>query len=173
MKGRILAAFLAVSFLSSFTVQAQTSAESADSTEPVPYSEDEFPQWSKDLRRAEIVTLGSLPFVTIGATAGYSSFLYFSGKRDKFPNPFDKNNGFSTGEIIGVVGTSLGISLAVGLTDYIISYVQRQKAEQRRALKEASDRENVRPITPEEAAELLRKNQDSPPADSGENGEEP
>ncbi len=140
-------------------LQAQESPEDTESLEPVPYSEDEFPQWAKDLRRAEIITFGALPFVTAGATVGYSTFQYLSGSRDSFPNPFDKNNGYSTGEIVGIVGASLGVSATVGLTDFIISYVQRKKAERQQALQEAEDRENVRPISPEEAGELLRKNQ--------------
>ena len=34
-------------------------------TEPKPYSEDEFIQPLEDLRRFEIITLGSMPFITL------------------------------------------------------------------------------------------------------------
>ena len=47
----------------------------ADTT-PAPYSEGEFPQFLKDARRFEIITLGALPFVTIQTTLGYSTIKY-------------------------------------------------------------------------------------------------
>ena len=85
--------------------------DSASSTEPVPYDKNEFPQWSKDLRRAEIVSFGSLPFVTIGVTMGYGSYLYFTGSTSSFPNPLDKSgNSFSSEEQLKIFGMSLGIS---------------------------------------------------------------
>ena len=97
-----------------------------------PYTKDEFPGWLQDLRRAEIVSLGSLPFVTLGVTLGYSLFRYFSHDMnpDYFPNPFAKSSSaarLTTDEQLGILFTSLGVAAAVGITDFTISSIQRHK----------------------------------------------
>lgn len=97
-----------------------------------PYTKDEFPGWLQDLRRAEIVSLGSLPFVTLGVTLGYSLYRYFSHDMnpDYFPNPFAKSSSaarLTTNEQLGILFTSLGVSAAVGITDFTISSIQRHK----------------------------------------------
>lgn len=95
-----------------------------------PYTKDEFPGWLQDLRRAEIVSLGSLPFVTMGVTFAYSIYRYFVNdmNSDYFPNPFAKSSSaarLSTDEQLGILFTSLGLAAAVGVTDFTISSVQR------------------------------------------------
>ena len=97
-----------------------------------PYTKDEFPGWLQDLRRAEIVSLGSLPFVTLGVTLGYSLYRYFSHDMnpDYFPNPFAKSSSaarLTTDEQLGILFTSLGVAAVVGITDFTISSIQRHK----------------------------------------------
>ena len=46
---------------------ADTSSKTAE-----PYKAEEFPGWMHDLRRAEIITLGAMPFVTFNISLGYS-----------------------------------------------------------------------------------------------------
>ena len=41
------------------------------STSPAPYEKEEFPDFLHDLRRFEIITLGSLPFVTLDTSLAY------------------------------------------------------------------------------------------------------
>ena len=59
--------FLAAVLLIVCSCQA-IGAQTADSHTPLPYGEDEFYTWQKDLRRAEIITFGSLPFGTFRAS---------------------------------------------------------------------------------------------------------
>lgn len=81
-----------------------------------------YPQWAKDLRRTEIITLGSLPFVTLWTTLGYS--LAVNGKMS---NPLNKaNSGYSTEEIKQIVGIALGISAVLGVTDLAINLISRK-----------------------------------------------
>lgn len=130
---RIIALGLCCIFLS-FPIVA---AEPTVTIEP--YTKDEFPDWLHDLRRAEIVSLGSLPFVTLGVTLGYSLYRYFSHdmNSDYFPNPFAKSSSaarLTTDEQLGILFTSLGVSAAVGVVDFTISTIQRHiknKEEQR------------------------------------------
>lgn len=74
MKNRLLFAFSAF-FLSFSMLFAQTQS-------PEPYSKDEFHPVLKDLRRAEIITLGAIPFVTFNVTLGYSFGKYASHNFD-------------------------------------------------------------------------------------------
>jgi hypothetical protein len=111
-----------------FLVSAEIRAEdSADSAEPLPYSPDEFPQWSKDLRRLEIVSLGSVPFVALSVTLGYGTYQYFSGKTDTFPNPFDKSGSFGEGEQMKIFFASLGAGAFIGISDFFINIIKRSR----------------------------------------------
>lgn len=92
----------------------------------------ELPSWVKDLRRAEIVTLGSLPFTTLGATLAYSLYRYGANdfKPAYIPNPFPLSSTeakLSTDEQIGIIATAAGISLAVGITDFIVMQVKQSR----------------------------------------------
>ncbi len=135
-----------------------TSPVTENDKEAVPYGEDEFPQWSKDLRRGEIISLGSIPFVGLWVVGGYGGYKYFSGKTDRFPNPFCPKDAFEKEEIWTMVGVTAGVSLGIGLTDFFVNLAKRKKAERERLLQEAKDREGITPLTPEEAGQLLREN---------------
>lgn len=105
------------------------SADTKDHT-PVPYSDTEFSTWQHDLHRAEIVTLGAMPFVVFDVTLAYSLGGWaFSGfDNSQFVNPFAKSSdeaSFSEGEQIGIVLVSLGICLGIGITDFIVHQVKR------------------------------------------------
>ena len=124
---RCIALMLCCSFMASFPLAA---AEPTVTIEP--YTKEEFPGWLQDMRRAEIVSLGSLPFVTLGVTLGYSLYRYFSHDMnpDYFPNPFAKSSSaahLSTDEQLGILFTSLGVAAVVGITDFTISSIQRHK----------------------------------------------
>ncbi len=103
---------------------------------PVPYTKEEFPPLLRDIRRAEIITLGAMPFVTFNVTLGYSISKYASHNFDSdyFPNPFAKSsdaNTYSTDEQIGIILTSVGISFGIGITDLIVHIVKRNRAKRR------------------------------------------
>lgn len=124
---RCIAVILCCSLIGSFPLVA---AEPTVTIEP--YTKDEFPGWLQDMRRAEIVSLGSLPFVTLGVTLGYSLYRYFSHDMnpDYFPNPFAKSSSaarLTTDEQLGILFTSLGVAAVVGITDFTISSIQRHK----------------------------------------------
>lgn len=101
-----------------------------DNHTPTPYADNEFPTWAHDLRRAELITLGALPFVTLDVTLAYSlgSFALHGFDTNYFVNPFAKTTdeaSFSQGEQIGLILTSLGICLGIGITDFIVHTVKR------------------------------------------------
>ena len=94
------------------------------------YSENNvFPSFLYDLRRAEIITLGSMPFITLGTSLGYSfgKYAYHGFDSAYFSNPFAKTteSAYSADEQVGIILTSLGISLGIGITDFIVQTVKR------------------------------------------------
>lgn len=108
------------------------SALYAESVTPEPYEKDEFPSWAYDIRRTEIITFGSLPFVTIGVTLIYGTTLYLQGDLKSFPNPLDKSSdSFTSEQQFKIFMTSLGVSCALGATDYIISMIQHRNKKKR------------------------------------------
>lgn len=118
---------------------SSSSDEDEDKVEP--YSEDEFPTWAHDIRRAEIITIGSLPFTTLASTLCYSLGRYagYGFDFDYVPNPFAKSGvgALNQSEQIGVFATAGGLSIAIGITDLIIHIVRRRKIK--RLLEEKKD----------------------------------
>lgn len=102
-------------------------ADDTKSTTPKPYSDDEFPQVLKDIRRFEIITLGSLPFAIMDTNLVFSAIDYANGTSDVTPSPFVTKNYEEAGDFFKdpVVWTSVGISVGIGLTDLIVQIVKR------------------------------------------------
>lgn len=76
-----------------------------DMSKAVPYKENEFPKFTYDLRRAEIIFFGSLPLAFPAASLGLSAF--------KVETDFWKT-----------MGVACGIAGAIVLTDFIIGLIQ-------------------------------------------------
>ncbi len=96
--------------------------------EAVPYGKDEFPQWLKDVRRTEIIALGSWPFTTLLVTLGYSfqNYAAHDFSSSYFPNPFSKSDGAFDSEQIGtIILTSSLVSCAIAITDLTVNLIKR------------------------------------------------
>ena len=92
------------------------------------------PQWAKDLRRTEIITLGSLPFVTIWTTLGYSLAVL-----GEFHNPLDKStDGFDDTDQMNIIKISAATCLGLGLFDLGFNLVKRTAAKKNLQKKENS-----------------------------------
>lgn len=94
--------------------------------EPKPYSEDEFIQPLEDLRRFEIITLGSMPFITLNTAIVFNGINFATGKTSTF-NPLATAD-YKPDEMKTVILTSLCISAGIGLTDFIIRIVKRHRS---------------------------------------------
>ena len=113
-------------------VRAATSSDD-DSEEAEPYDLSEFPQWTKDLRRFEIVSLGSVPFVMFSVATAFSSYQYFSGETRQFINPFSRSS-YSEGDQMKIFFLSLGTGVFIGLSDLTINLIKR-RVERKRAMR--------------------------------------
>lgn len=126
--------------------------------EDTTYADIPFPQWSKDLRRTEIITFGSLPFVTLWTTVGYSL-----ATKGSVRSPFDKSSsGFTTGDQARIIGIAAATSLGLGLFDLAFTLIRR-KIKAKKAWDEIGDNVQIIPFSRE-----LKERQDgvpqSPPA---------
>lgn len=95
---------------------------------------DKTPTVWEDIRRTEIVTLGSLPFVTILTTLGFSIGTFIANDFDSAyaPNPFAGNSaGFTQDQQLQIFLTSLGISLGVGVADLTVRLIKRSVDKKR------------------------------------------
>lgn len=114
-----------------FLVLIFTCAVYCEDVSPADYTKDEFPQWALDVRRTEIITLGSLPFVTLATTLGYSFYRYYDHDFEGAyaPNPFAKTSdsaNLDTDEQKLVIGSAALISLGIGLTDLCYNLMKRR-----------------------------------------------
>ncbi|MDR2020608.1 MAG: hypothetical protein LBQ14_07585 [Treponema sp.] len=130
MKGRRGLVFALLLISLGGQIRAQTK-EILPSTE---FDTSEFPLWAKDLRRAEIVAFGSLPFTMFFTTFAMDTFRFANnGANFRYaPWPFksagavDMNSQERTQTII----TAAAASVVIALVDYLIVRHKRSKAEE-------------------------------------------
>lgn len=99
-----------------------------------PYDKKATPQWLKDVRRGEIITLGSWPFTLLLTAFGFSLGECISHNFDSsyIKNPFVlSGSDYSRSEATRILLTSLGVSVGVGVADLVVNIVRRKKAEKK------------------------------------------
>lgn len=140
MKNRVCAFIV----LLLFTV-SQLYAE--DDTLPAPYKPEEFPQWTLDLRRAEVVTVGSFP-LTFMLTALVYDISYYAidyGNYSSDPDSYDRatyGTHRTQDDIKKLLLISGGLSLTVGITDFIINKIRQNRKEKAEQEKNEQRRNN-------------------------------
>ncbi|MBQ3825400.1 MAG: hypothetical protein II811_04630 [Spirochaetaceae bacterium] len=151
---RITAAIIALVFACS-AVFADDAADS--SAEAEPYTKEEFPQWAHDLRRTEIITFGSLPFVLLQSTIIYSFWRYYDNDYSSsyVPNPLANSSegaGLDENEQKMLLATSAAISVGLGLIDFTVQLIRRysKKRKAQRLQQEKDKNIVIEPIEPTE-----------------------
>lgn len=139
---RFLCFLLIFSVFSTFVPQ---SAYCEESTEPEPYEKEEFPQWALDLRRFEIVSLGSIPFAMIGVTIAYGAIEVNRGNMDSIPNPLNPSS-LDESEQLKILGLTVCTGLAIGLVDYTVNLIIRHNKKKRLERINAAKQVNVVPF---------------------------
>ena len=110
-------------------------AESA-TPEPKPYEKEEFPHWLKDIRRAEIIAFGSLPFVTFSASIYYDVYRYYDHDKQSGYEPWPFKKGatavaLTEDEQKRILAISACVSVGVALVDYGFRAVRRAIRERK------------------------------------------
>lgn len=111
-----------------FLIPANLFSEESDL--PAPYRRDEFPQWTLDLRRAEVITVGSFPLSFMLSALLYDA-TYFAIDSIESENTGDAQFGShrEQEDITRLLLISGGVSLSIGIADFIIHQVRRNRAE--------------------------------------------
>lgn len=103
---------------------------------PEPYAPEEFPGWVRDLRRAEIVFFGSLPFTLFFTYEAYDVGRYLVNGFDPLlaPWPFRAGSeigaGYTPAEKGWLIASALAVSLGVSVADFLIVH-RPEKREDR------------------------------------------
>ena len=131
----------------------------AQSKTAEPYSKDEFPSVLHDLRRAEIITLGSMPFITLNTSLMYSfgKFAAHGFDASYFTNPFSTasdSSSYTQDEQVGIILTSIGVSLCIGITDFIVHSVKNSRLR-KKAMQQKNKNITITPVSEDPDAVLL------------------
>ena len=126
----------------------------AEDTTPKPYDDNEFPQTLKDIRRFEIITIGALPFVTLDTSLAYSTYRYARNDFDPAykPDIFSASS-YTQEEQKGIILTSVGICVGIGLTDLVVQIIKR--SSKKRKVQVNYDDIAVIPISEDEDASVI------------------
>jgi hypothetical protein len=128
-------ALIFVLFSLNTAVYAQSSTSDATMSS-VEFDTSGFPQWAKDLRRAEIVAFGSLPFTLFVATFATDTFRFANNSWDTryAPWPIRSAGGIemNTNQRLLTIGAAAAGSILISLADHFIVRYKRNKAEKAR-----------------------------------------
>jgi hypothetical protein len=122
-------------FLVFFSLYSTVSAQTSTAT-IIPAKEFDtsaFPQWAKDLRRAEIVAFGSFPFTIFFATFAMDTIRFSNNNWDTryAPWPIRSSGGveMNTNQRLITIGAAAAGSILISLADHLIVRYKRNKAE--------------------------------------------
>jgi hypothetical protein len=132
MKGAVKKAAI---FAISLTLAAGSFADDAaakTSATAAPYASEEFPEWARQLRRAEIIGFGIFPFSVFFSTVGCDLYRFASHGFDMIyaPWPFKPDNAYNPTDSEKYLELSIAAALslvAVGV-DFYLDYLKHQAA---------------------------------------------
>lgn len=105
------------------------------SDDPVPYSPDEFPQWTQDLGRFEAILIGAIPVTLILGGIMYDIYRLSetsieSGqfRSEYLPQIVNPSRQYTNDEQMTIFYITVSLAAAIALTDFILGAVQRERA---------------------------------------------
>jgi hypothetical protein len=107
---------------------AATAVAAEDEHVPVPYTPEEFPAWARDLRRAEIVFFGSLPFSLFFSFEAYDLGRFVVSGFDPLQAPWplragsEIGAGYTPAEKGWLIASALTVSLGASVADFLIRH---------------------------------------------------
>ena len=130
MRGvRLVACLLAAAAVSPLPAADSGSKKTESKSAAQPYSPDEFPLWARDLRRAEVIAFGSLPFTLFFAKAAVDTYRYSQHDWDRRYAPWPlKTAGavsMTENEFKATFAAACVGALSVALADFIVVKLKR------------------------------------------------
>ncbi|MDR0689428.1 MAG: hypothetical protein LBG08_04050 [Spirochaetaceae bacterium] len=136
MNKRMLFFFFFVFLSLNIPIYAQTSSTTTTVMPSLEFDTSAFPQWAKDLRRAEIVAFGSFPFTLFVATFATDTVRFANNNWDTryAPWPIRSAGGIemSTNQRLMTIGAAAAGSILISLADHFIVRYKRNKVERER-----------------------------------------
>ncbi len=117
---------LTVLIFSTVTILPAQQLPPPDPLMPEEYDPEEFPPWAHDLRRYEVVAIGSYPITFVASSLIYDFSVYAAN---------DFNPAYSMGsqrdgrDIAIIVGTAACISLVIATVDLFINSSRKKNQE--------------------------------------------
>ena len=147
-RARRFVAAAVFSVLCSSLLPAAESSSKKDEEETEPYKKSEFNPLVLDIRRAEIIAFGTFPFTVLFSTVFYEVFRYFYNGMDSayLPWPFKDSStaiAITNDEYKTLLIASAGISVGIGVVDFIVRKALKKRRERREAEARAQE---VHPI---------------------------
>lgn len=143
MKSKKITAFFILSAYL-FSVMPAAYPQNTPGKTPEPYGIEEFTTWQKDLRRFEIISFGSLPFVTFLSFWAYDIIRSAQHKGDPGYAPWPVKNPetavpLSENEQKNIFFASIGISVGIALIDFSVRAIKRDIARKRKRVLEEKE----------------------------------
>jgi hypothetical protein len=102
---------------------------------PEPYRPEEFPVWALDLRRAEVVFFGSLPFSLFFTFEAYDLGRFVASGLDPLFAPWplragaEIGAGYTPAEKGWLIASAITVSLGVSVADFLLGRRQRARED--------------------------------------------
>jgi hypothetical protein len=100
-------------------------------------TEEEFPLWAKDLRRAEIITFGSFPFTLFFSMIAVDTYQWGTHDWDNRYAPWPIRGAgaveMSMDQRVLTLGIALGVSVLIATADHIIIRMKRSNEAKKAA----------------------------------------
>ena len=129
--GKKFALLLIVLAVLTGTVQSQEQTDVGSDIAPEEYDDEEFPPFLRNLRRAEIVMLGTFPMTLFLSLEFYDIYRFAAsgGASEYAPWPFRAPGavGYTGGENLGIFLAAISTSLLITTTDYIIGRIKAKR----------------------------------------------
>ena len=93
---------------------------------PEEYNPEDFPLWLRDVRRFEVIAVGSFPL-----TFAFAALIYdFSlAAANNFDPAFNLGTQRADGDIAVIVGSAAGASVLIAAADLIINIAKRKSPQ--------------------------------------------
>jgi hypothetical protein len=110
-------------------------AHAQDKTERLPedYAEEEFSQAARNLRRAEIILVGSFPLTAFLSLEVYDFYRFAHHDWDVAYAPWPVRPPtaaeYSNAESVGVLVAAISLSAVLAIADYAIGRIRERRAE--------------------------------------------
>lgn len=110
------------------SAQGAAAAQAPAGQQPVPYAPEEFPGWLRDIRRGEVILIGSFPITLLFTSFFYQVYRYAANNftAQYAPGLFGASTiPLTTDERIQVLISGAVVSAVVAIIDYILGKTQK------------------------------------------------